>query len=207
MRSVCLLPLTTPLRRLGALTFASRDEDAFSEADLEVLREVTSHVALAVDNTLHHEDAQRAQEQLARKRDRLQLLLEVNNALVSNLDRRALFGAIATYLRRVVAHDYTSLAVYDAARNAFDMWAIESDGKGLVKERMFVPVDGSPAGRAFTSGIPARFLRADLEALDSDVGRLLVAEGLQSLCSVPLIVHERRLGTLSIGRLGDEPFN
>src|SRR5262249_9911610 len=113
MRSFCVLPLTPPLRPLGALTSASRDEDAFSAADVDVLREVAMHVALAVDNTLHHEDAQRAHELLARKRDRLQLLLEVNNALVSNLDRRALFSAIAACLRRVVAHDYTSLAVPD----------------------------------------------------------------------------------------------
>jgi len=74
-------------------------------------------VALAVDNTLHHEAAQQAQQQLAWKRDRLQLLLDVNNALVSNLDRRALFTAISTCLRRVVSHDYTSLAVHDADRN------------------------------------------------------------------------------------------
>src|SRR5436190_3913430 len=91
MRSFCILPLTTPLRRLGGLSFASQDEDAFSEADVEVLQELTSQVALAVDNTLHHEAAHRAQQELARKRDRLRLLLEVNNALVSNLDRRALF--------------------------------------------------------------------------------------------------------------------
>ncbi len=206
MRSFCILPLTTPLRRLGGLSFASEEEDAFSEADVEVLQELTGQVALAVDNTLHHEAAQRAQEQLARKRDRLQLLLEVNNALVSNLDRRALFGAISACLRRVVAHDYTSLAVYDGERKAFDMWAIEFAGKGLIKEHMFVPVEGSPAGRAFTTGEPARFGRADLEALGSEVGHLLLAEGIQSMCSVPLTVHDRRLGTLSIGRLGGEPF-
>jgi formate hydrogenlyase transcriptional activator len=206
MRSVCILPLTTPLRRLGALTFASRDEDAFSTSDVEVLQEVTSHVALAVDNTLHHEAAQRAQEQLARKRDRLQLLLDVNNALVSNLERRALFRAISACLRRVVVHEYTSLAVYDSAKNAFDMWAIESAGKGLIKEHMLVAVDGSPAGRAFTTGAPARFGRAELAALDSEIARTLLAEGIQSMCSVPLIVHDRRLGTLSIGRLGGEPF-
>jgi formate hydrogenlyase transcriptional activator len=206
MRSFCILPLTTPLRRLGGLSFASEEEDAFSEADVEVLQELTGQVALAVDNTLHHEAAQRAQEQLARKRDRLQLLLEVNNALVSNLDRRALFGAISACLRRVVAHDYNSLAVYDGERKAFDMWAIEFAGKGLIKEHMFVPVEGSPAGRAFTTGEPARFGRADLEALGSEVGGLLLAEGIQSMCSVPLTVHDRRLGTLSIGRLGGEPF-
>src|SRR5438105_258903 len=206
MRSFCILPLTTPLRRLGALTFASRDEDAFCAADVDVLHEVATHVALAVDNTLHHEDAQSAHELLARKRDQLQLLLEVNNALVSNLERRALFSAIASCLRRVVAHDYTSLGVYDAVRDAFDMWAVEFEGTGRIREHMFVPVEGSPAGRAFTTSEPALFGRADLAALDSEVARLLLAEGLQSMCSVPLIVHERKLGTLSIGRVGGDPF-
>jgi len=206
MRSLCILPLTTPLRRLGGLSFASQDEDAFSDADVEVLQELTSQVALAVDNTLHHEAADRAQQELASERDRLRLLLEVNNALVSNLEPRALFSAIATCLRRVVTHDYTSLAVYDGERNAFDMWALEFAGKGLIKEHMFVPVEGSPAGKAFTAGKPARFERADLAALESDVGRMLLAEGIQSMCSVPLTVHDRRLGTVSIGRLGGEPF-
>src|SRR5438128_4284335 len=36
---------------------------------------------------------------------------------------------------------------------------------------------------------------------------MLVAEGIQSMCSVPLRVHDRRLGTLSIGRLGGGPFS
>src|SRR2546428_2142416 len=71
---------------------------------------------------------------------------------------------------------------------------------------MFVPVEGSPAGKAFTTGEPARFGRADLAALESDVGSLLLAEGIQSMCTVPLTVHDRRLGTLSIGRLGGAPF-
>src|SRR6266550_3874327 len=206
MRSFCVLPLTTPLRRLGGLSFASQDEDAFSDADVEILHELTSQVALAVDNTLHHEAAEQAQHQLAWKRDRLQLLLDVNNALVSNLDRRALFSAISACLRRVVSHDYTSLAVYDAERKAFDMWAIEFEGKGLIKEHMLVPVAGSPAGVAFTTGEPRRFERADLVAFESEVGAALLAEGIQSMCTVPLTVHDRRLGTLSIGRLGTEPF-
>src|SRR5438477_3874928 len=206
MRSFCVLPLTTPLRRLGGLSFASQDEDAFSDADVEILHELTSQVALAVDNTLHHEAAEQAQHQLAWKRDRLQLLLDVNNALVSNLDRRALFSAISACLRRVVSHDYTSLAVYDADRKAFDMWAIEFEGKGLIKEHMLVPVAGSPAGVAFTTGEPRRFERADLVAFESEVGAALLAEGIQSMCTVPLTVHDRRLGTLSIARLGTEPF-
>ena len=119
MRSFCAIPLISPLRRLGALHFASHLPDAFAAADVEFLQKLGGQVALAVDNTLHHEAAQRAQDELARKGERLRLLLEVNNALVSNLESRALFSAISTCLRRVVAHDYTSLAVHDAPRNAF----------------------------------------------------------------------------------------
>jgi formate hydrogenlyase transcriptional activator len=207
MRSLCVLPLTSPLRRLGALTFASLEEDAFSEVDVEFLRQLTSHVALAVDNALRHEAAQEAQRELARERDRLQLLLEVNNTLVSNLEPHALFSAIAMCVRRVVAHEYTSLSVYDPERNAFDMWALEFAGKGLIKEHMLVPVEGSPAGTAFTAGKPVRFERADMEALTADIARLLLAEGVASMCCVPLTVHGRRLGTLNAGRLGGAPFS
>jgi formate hydrogenlyase transcriptional activator len=206
MKSFCVLPLTSPLRRLGGLTFTSREEDAFGEADVEFLQQLTIQVALAVDNALHHEAAKYAQDELARERDRLRLLLEVNNALVSNLEPRVLFSAISTCVRRVVAHDYTSLSVFDAGRNAFDMWAIEFGGKGLVKERMSVPVEGSPAGMAFLAGKPVRLGRADLRGLSAEIAGLLLAEGIQWMCCVPLTVRDRRLGTLNMGRLGSEPF-
>ena len=149
MRSACVLPLTSPLRRLGGLSIASRDEDAFPDAEVDFLRQLTSQIALAVDNALHHEAAEQAQRELRHERDRLQLLLEVNNALASTLDRRALFSAISTCLRRVVAHEYTSLAVYDEQQNALDMWAIEFAVKGLIREHTLVPIEGSPAGTAF----------------------------------------------------------
>src|SRR5882724_10117899 len=125
IQSFCVLPLTSPLRRLGGLTFGSPDEDAFKAADVEFLQKFTQQVALAVDNTLRHEAAELAQRELAKERDRLRLLLEINNALVSNLEARVLFREIALSLRRAVAHDYTSLAVFDAQKNAFDMWALE----------------------------------------------------------------------------------
>src|SRR5881398_4133602 len=174
MRSFCVLPLTSPLRRLGALGFASAEEDAFAEADVERLQQVTGQVALAVDNTLHHEAAQDAQQELARERDRLRLLLEVNNALVSNLEPRALFSAIASCLRRVVSHDYMTIAVHDPERDTFNLWALEFAGKGLIKDGMNTPVEPSPAGVAFAAGKPKRFARADLARMPGNFARLLL---------------------------------
>ena len=206
MRSLCVLPLTSPLRRIGGLGFSSREENAFQPADVEFLQQLTSQVALAVDNTLHHESAEHAQRELARERDRLSLLLEINNALVSNLEPRALFSAICQFLRRVVAHEYTSLGIYDAKQNAFDLWAIEFAGKGLLREHMIVPMEGSPAGRAFAAGKAVLFERTDLEAMSSEAAALLLAEGVQRMCTVPLTAHDRRLGALGVGRVGGEPF-
>jgi formate hydrogenlyase transcriptional activator len=206
MRSACVLPLTSPLRRLGGLSIASREPDAFPPAEIAFLLQLTNQIALAVDNALHHEAAERAQAELRHERDRLQLLLEVNNALASIVDRRALFSAISQCLRRVVAHEYTSLAVYDDKQNALDMWAIEFAVKGLIREHSLVPLDGSPAGSAFKAGKPMRFSRKELEAMPAEIVTLLLAEGIDSVCSAPLTVREGCLGTLTIGRAGGEPF-
>ena len=88
VRSFCILPLTTAHRRLGGIGFGSQRVDAYREADMEFLRYVAGQVAVAVDNALSHQDAQALQHQLERERDRLRLLLDLNNNIVSNLDLR-----------------------------------------------------------------------------------------------------------------------
>jgi formate hydrogenlyase transcriptional activator len=206
MRSACILPLTSPHRRLGGLSVASRELNAFPPARIGFLSELASLIALAVDNALHHEDAERAQRELTHDRDRLRLLLEVTNALASSLDRRALFSAISRCLRRVIAHEYTSLAVYDETHHALDMWAIEFAVKGLIREHTLVPIEGSPAGAAFAAGRAMRFNRQQLDSMPAEIVALLRAEGIDSVCSAPMLVHDRRLGTLTIGRAGGEPF-
>ncbi len=79
VQSICTVPLTTALRRLGSLDFASVEKDTYQESELTFLLQVAGQVAVAVDNVLH-------QEELCRERDRLQVLLDVNNAVVSKLE-------------------------------------------------------------------------------------------------------------------------
>ena len=83
---LCVLPLTTAHRRVGAMALGSVEASAYDAADLEFLQQVAAQVAVAVDNALNAQNAQNYQQELARERDRLRLLLEVNNALVSTLD-------------------------------------------------------------------------------------------------------------------------
>jgi len=69
---------------------------------------------------LNFEGAEEARCKFEQERNRLQLLLAVNNAVVINLDPHELFGIIAKSLRRVMANDYTSLSLYDLGQSHFN---------------------------------------------------------------------------------------
>src|ERR1700680_2445661 len=207
VKSVCSLPLTTAQRRLGVMSFGRSTTHHHTESEIAFLQQVARQVAVAVDNVLNFESAQAYQRQLARERDRLRVLLEVNNAVVSKLALHDLLNAISASLRRVIHHEYTSLALFEPATNKMRVLALDfPQGKGLIREEMLVPLDGSMTGKAFRTRQPLVLDRAAMEEFDSPSSRLMRAEGVRSVVCMPLITHDRALGTLSLASLRDAAF-
>ncbi len=202
VQSLCVLPLTTAQRRVGAMGIGSVEPSAYDAADLEFLRQVAAQVAVAVDNALNSQNAQVYQQELARERDRLHLLLEVNNALVSTLDLRQLLAAISACLRRVMNHHYASLALYEPDAQRLRLQALDfPQGKGLLQEEMVIPLDGTPSGEVIATRKPLIITGGNVSLYEASVSRLFIAEGLRSGCVVPLITANRILGTLSLASL------
>ncbi len=207
MRSFCAVPLTTAQRRLGALGFGSLDESAYDEADLDFLHQVARQVAVAVDNALNYQNVQYYQQALSRERDHLRLLLEVNNAVVSNLELKPLFAAITASLRKVIQHEYTSLALHEPESHRLRLHALDfPEGRGLIHEGAHAPIDDSPGGLAFTTRQPVLLNADDLERFQSEFVRQLHAEGVKSVCCLPLITPSRILGTLNLASVRDGNF-
>jgi formate hydrogenlyase transcriptional activator len=207
VRSACSVPLTTAQRRLGVLSFGRGTPHHYGEVEIAFIQQVARQVAVAVDNALNLERAQAYQRQLAQERDRLRVLLEVNNAIVSKLDLRALLNAISASLRRVIHHEYTSLALFEEDKNKMRVLALDfPQGKGLIHEEMLVPLDGSIAGSAFRSRRPVVLDHSAMGGFDSPTSRLMRDEGVRSVVSMPLITHDRALGTLSLASLRDGAF-
>jgi len=205
--SVCVVPVTTALRKLGALAFGSRMAAAYSEIDVIFLQQVARQVAVAVDNALNFEQAQSGQQQLQNERDRLGLLLEITNTIVSSLDLHELLNAVSASLKRLVPHEYASLSLYDPETQRLQIHALDFPvSKGLLKEGLWVPVEGSPTGRAIMSGKPILITRADIAQFGSDIARRILDEGLKSAYCLPLISHGRPLGTLVVASLREENF-
>src|SRR5262245_28203446 len=212
VRSYCTVPLTTALRRLGAMSFGSVRKRIFQEAEINFMQQVARQVAVAVDNVLHEQTARQAQQQLARERDRVRLLLEVNNAVVSHLNLDDLFPAVSACLRRVVQHDGSALVLFDEASRRFRVHVLHFAKNESFIEEGRIGSDScakSPSGVAITTRKPAVFTEKDLKDLcsESPVAQKLVAEGIKAFCSIPLLSHDRALGALNVGRVREDPFS
>ena len=209
VQSFCVVPLTTALRRLGAMGFGSLERRDYDEDEVAFMQEVAKLVAVAVDNVLHDESARAAQEQLARERDHLRLLLDVNNAVVSNLDMDAVFSSVSTSLQRVIRHDGCCLTLHEAESGYYRCHVLCAESsESFVEEGQADHSVTSPGCLAMSTKAPAVFSEHDLRTVwaESKIAQRLLADGVKSFCSVPLLSHDRVLGTLNVGRMDDEIF-
>jgi formate hydrogenlyase transcriptional activator len=205
-RASCWLPLTTAHRRVGVLSFASRDADQYAAAAVAFMEQVAAHVAIAVDNAINFDAAQRLQGELREERDRLRLLLEVNNLLVSRHEYPDLLQTLSESLQRVVKHDSASVALVDGETGQLWLQALTyRDARGVLEPHSQLSLDGSPAGVTFASGVAKIFRTVDLDRFPIDDAAPL-SEGSQSLCCVPLVTRRGSLGTLSIASADPAAF-
>ncbi len=209
VKTMLILPLTTAQRRVGALGIGRTTEGDYSPEDLEFLKQVASQVAGAVDNALMAEQAQHYQAQLALQRDRLQVILEITNALVANLDRQDLFAAISTTLRRLIHHDVLSLALLDSGKQTLRVYALNFPGSQETKIVDLVEsLETALPGRAILTRQPQVIRVSNLETpIQSEMGRRIAAAGIKSACFVPLISRDRVLGTLNLGSRKEDAYS
>ena len=69
-----------------------------------------------------------------------------------------------------------------------------------------MPLDGSMSGKAFRTRQPLVLGHAEMGEFDSQTSLLLRAEGVRSVVVMPLITHDRVLGTISLASLRDAAF-
>ncbi|MGB8475162.1 MAG: sigma 54-interacting transcriptional regulator [Candidatus Acidiferrum sp.] len=208
VRSLAMVPLTTAQRRLGAMGFGRLVPQRITETELQFMQRVGSQVAVAVDNALNFETSQAYQSQLASERDRLQVLLEVNNVLVSTRELPELFRGIVTSLQRVIHHEFTSLALVDPATGRLKIHALDFPGRpGFFDGEIIVSFDASPAGQCFTSSKPLLARGDEIDRFPAEAIRMLRAEGVQTICCVPLTTQGRTFGTLNLASRRKDAFS
>jgi len=196
LRSLCALPLSTAHSHLGSLVFSSQIADAYSPEEVRFLSLVADQVALAMDDALNFHDSQRAQE-------RLQLLLDLTNRVVSKLDLRECLREVSASIRHVMQCDGVGVALSDPETGHLRVYAFDHpDSKGTVREGDILSGEDSKSLlKAFRTSQPVCVAEVDRIAEP-----LATAEGLKSLYHLPLSSRDRVLGVLSLVNSGENAF-
>jgi formate hydrogenlyase transcriptional activator len=198
LQSACALPLSTAHRRLGSLVIASQKLDAYSEEEVEFLALVANQIALAMDDAINFQASRRAQE-------RLELLLDLTNRLVSILDLRDLLRVIAANLRSVMQSSGVGIHLPDAEDGKdgrLRVYALDFPGSNDLIREGWEPAANSTATQVFRTGQSrvdgARELESDPVAIEL---------GVKSVCHLPLTSRNRVLGVLSVGSFRENAFS
>jgi formate hydrogenlyase transcriptional activator len=195
-----LVPLSNGDRRLGILGFGSTAAFQPNPEALAFVERVASEVAVAVDGYL-------TRQALVQERDRMRVLFEITNALISKLPMDDLFAAISEQLSRVVQHDFAAITLLDRTTGEIRLTALHSPrGLPLEPEETTARPEGLPLGEALRSGEPVVTSGVDFERFTSPLYRKFVDVGFRSSCSIPLLGGNGISGVLDVARMAEEPF-
>jgi formate hydrogenlyase transcriptional activator len=206
IRSTCVLPLTTVHRRVGVFSIGVSQPQAYSADEVQFLSLVADHFALAIDNAWNLESSRDVQWKLENKNDRLELVLELTNRLVSNLELRDLLREVSGSVRRVMKCDAAGVALPESEGN-FRVYALDfPDSKGFLTEETLISMN-SPIGAAYRTGkVELRSESQIQEHCPEACATSAMREGLRSGCFLPLISKDRVLGVLALSRFAKDPF-
>jgi|SRR5579862_9718734 len=201
IQSTCALPLTTGRRKLGSFGFCSTKPGAYSEDEVRFLSVVVDQVALAVDDALNSEE-------LEKKNRQLSLLLELNNAVVSTLELRDLLRAMAASVRKIMKSDGVGVALPDQENNHLKIYALDLPStRTSTREGITISLDQSIAPvRVFRTGRPEVVSRSPDDFSLCDMPENAIADGICSMCFLPLVTRNRTLGILTLARCERDAF-
>jgi len=196
-RSTYLFPVSTVRKKYGILALTKERGKEFQSEDVKLMEAMASHVAVALECAQARDTATRYHLEVVRQRDRLSLLLEINNHIVSKLEAEEMFQAVAGSMRRHLGNDLTSLWLLNKETGCLERKYLDfQGGKGFLEKVITVEPTNlwSEWSRVRTPQFYSPY-EADIPPALREACR---AESLQSAALIPLLGAEGNLGLLTM---------
>jgi formate hydrogenlyase transcriptional activator len=137
---------------------------------------------------------------------RLETVLEISRLLSSNWDLPRLFPKISAHIRRVLHQEYASFALHDSSTGLLVRQAMDFPlGKGFTS-KLPVAAGDSPSAHALEARVTKIFSKEEIQSFEGELARSFLAEGLQSLCCVPLFRPSGTVGVFVLGSTRKHAF-
>src|SRR6202453_5079884 len=139
-----------------------------------------------------------AEAALRKSEEQNRSLLQINNAIITNLTQQALLRSISEALDPIISFDRCAITLYQPERDSFRFLAVEGE---LLSDYFRT---GQEFSRNETCGSwvfdhQQPLVRRDLEKEQQYPNeRRLVTEGIRSMCVVPLTLQGKCIGLLSV---------
>ena len=194
------LPLRRGGRSIGVLTFGSANPNVLPGDEGAFLVQVADHIALAIDAAINYCVSQRAQE-------RLKVIIDLTNQVVSNLDFHELMQTISTNVRQVMRCEAAAIMLPEPDGKCLRVHALDfPESNGFFTQAVLIPIEGTMPGDSYSKNAPIVINRIDAAEVPPEMYKKAVAEGLKSFCDVPLVSHGRTLGVLALGKRVENGF-
>jgi formate hydrogenlyase transcriptional activator len=153
------------------------------------------------------ETLQHLSGRLRNEMGRLQMLLDVSSILSSNSNLHQVFPQISARIRKVLRHEYAGFELHDPITGLLVRHAEDFPlGKGLLSSLPISP-HNSPQGTALQAHSPLIFTKNEMDGFEAEISKNFLAEGLQSLCCVPLARPSGPLGVFVLGSTRKDAFH
>jgi transcriptional regulator with GAF, ATPase, and Fis domain len=133
-----------------------------------------------------------------RKRADEAVMLQLSNALLSNMDVRKLLEAISASLREVIPHDLAALSLYNSESGDLEAHFLGPYDADIFPGEVRLSLQDTLSGIAFRTREPVLIEHVPDESVAPDSVRNLIRLGMKSGCWVPLIHNGEVIGTLSV---------
>jgi len=198
-RPTYVFPVSTSQQRYGLLVVTKDRGQQFAAEDVELLRSLAMHVAVAFEFALAKDNAELYQRQVVRERDRFKLLLEINNHIVSKLDLNELFRSASTSIRNFFGSDFVGFWLIDKHSNQLERVVLDfpsSNGSMLGLEKSEL----TDADRQkLRTRVPELLSVEDIEKLPAQSVMRIKAESISSMAITPLVTANGPLGVITMG--------
>jgi formate hydrogenlyase transcriptional activator len=200
-----VFPVSTSRTRLGALVFGRKETLEFSPADLELMHSIAGHLAVTLESVLAMNSVEQYQRELAHERDRLSLLLEINNQIVSILDINDLFRASSASIRKHFANDFTSFWLFEERSNHLKCLVLDFPGSRGYMADIPVTQMSEEDLKELRSRKP-RILSTSDTHMPPLVSEMLRAESIATMAAVPLVTATGPIGAIVLGSRRENNF-
>ncbi len=198
-RPTYVFPVSTSQQRYGILVVTKDRGQEFVPEDVELLRSLASHVAVAFEFALAKDNAELYQRQVVKERDRLRLLLEINNHIVSKLDINELFRSASATIRSYFRNDFAGFWLIDKQSNQLECVVMDfPSGKGSLTEVARSELSGADHEK-LRSRVPELLSIEEIERLPAQIAEKLKAESITSVAIAPMFTASGPLGVMTLG--------